>query len=119
MGSVHHENGQQHATISRSHLKQLEAGIADKRKVEDSLRDQIKTKQEEIESLYCKISDLQDIHLHSSTIPDEVGLLRQRIHLRDRCEELKKEKMNLQGHLGEVLDEIERMQDCWRVSWTE
>ena len=106
------------SSASQSHLKLLEVEISDKRKTEDALREQIRIKQETIEALYAQINDLQDQQLHSSIAPDEVGLLRQRRHLRELCEGLKKDKRNLQEQLRNVLVDIERLQTSWKSSWS-
>jgi hypothetical protein len=102
---------------SQPPLKLLEVEISDKRKVEDALREQIRIKQEAIEGLYKQINALQDQQLRSSVAADEVGLLRQRRHLRELCEGLKKDRHNLQEQLSNVLADIERLQNCWKLSW--
>lgn len=102
---------------SRSYLKELEGEIAEKRKLEDTLRDQIKAKQEGIERICAQINDLQDQQFNSSQIQEEVGLLRQRRYLRELCEREKRDKDILKEQLREILDQIETLQDRWRTFW--
>lgn len=105
-------------STDRPDLKQLEAEISEKRRLEDILRDRIKRSQQEIERIYTQIDNLQEQQFHSSHIPDEdLGLLRQRRNLRELCEKTKRDKENLKRQLKEVLDQIESLQDRWKTSW--